>query len=89
MIAIRLDKVDQMDQTQSHGLGSTTGVTSDQQATAQQMSTDQAAKRSCYTTNCNVKCKSGTNGVAEVFGQPGQISTRHSTLTARVVGTND
>lgn len=80
--------MDQMNQAQSRGLGSAPGVTLDQQANAQQMSTDQAAKLSCYTTDCNVKCKSGTNEVAEVFGQPGQISTRHSTLIVRVVGTN-
>ncbi|KAF6235801.1 hypothetical protein HO173_005996 [Letharia columbiana] len=68
--------MDQKDQTQSNGLGSTPNVTPDQQANAQQMSSDQAASLSCYTTDCNAKCKSGTNKVAEVFGQPGQISTR-------------
>ena len=73
--------IDQKDQTQSNGVGSNPNVTPDQQANAQQMSADQAASLSCYTTDCNAKCKSGTNKVAEVFGQPGQISTRHSALT--------
>ncbi len=80
--------MDQMDQTQSNGFGSAPGVTRDQQANAQQMSTEQAAKLSCYTTDCNAECKSGTNEAAEVFGQPGQIFTGYSTLTTRVVGTN-
>ena len=73
--------IDQKDQTQSNGIGSNPHVTPDQQANAQQMSADQAASLSCYTTDCNAKCKSGTNKVAEVFGQPGQISTRYSALT--------
>ncbi|KAI1827703.1 glycosyl hydrolases family 18-domain-containing protein [Xylaria intraflava] len=68
--------MDQMNQAQSNGLGQAPGVTADQQADAQQMSADQAAKLSCYTTDCNSQCKSGTNKVAEVFGQPGQVSTR-------------
>lgn len=77
--------MDQKDQTQSNGLGFTSNVTPDQQANAQQMSSDQAASLSCYTTDCNAKCKLGTNKVAEVFGQPGQISTRYSVLTLWVV----
>ncbi|KAL8826184.1 MAG: hypothetical protein Q9191_003962 [Dirinaria sp. TL-2023a] len=68
--------IDQKDQTQSNGLGLAPNVSPDQQANAQQMSKDQAASLSCYTTNCNAKCKKGTNKVAEVFGQPGQVSTR-------------
>ncbi|KAI0467970.1 glycosyl hydrolases family 18-domain-containing protein [Xylaria cf. heliscus] len=68
--------MDQMNQAQSNGLGQAPGVTVDQQADAAQMSADQAAKLSCYTTDCNDQCKSGTNEVAEVFGQPGQVSTR-------------
>ena len=70
--------IDQKDQTQSNGLGSNGNVTPDQQQNAQQMSNDRAASLSCYTTACNAKCKSGTNKVAQVFGQPGQISTRSS-----------
>lgn len=76
--------MDQKDQTQSNGLGFTSNVTPDQQANAQQMSSDQAASLSCYTTDCNAKCKSGTNKVAEVFGQPGQVSTRYSFLDLAV-----
>jgi chitinase len=68
--------MDQMNQMQSNGLGQAPGVTVAQQADAEQMSANQAAKLSCYTTDCNEKCKSGTNEVAEVFGQPGQVSTR-------------
>ena len=68
--------MDQMDQTASNGLGSIPGVTLDQQATAQQMSSDLQAGTSCYATDCNAKCKKGTNKVTEVNGQPGQISTR-------------
>lgn len=68
--------MDQKDQTQSSGLGLSPGVTPDQQLSAKQMSSDQAASLSCYTTACHAKCKSGTNKVAEVFGQPGQVSTR-------------
>ncbi|KAM0798075.1 glycoside hydrolase superfamily [Usnea florida] len=69
--------MDQKDQTQSSGLGLVPSVTPDQQSSAKQMSSDQAASLSCYTTDCNAKCKSGTNKVTEVFGQPGQVSTRN------------
>lgn len=70
--------MDQKDQTQSNGIGSAPDVTPDQLANARQMSRDQVASLTCYTTDCNAKCKSGTNKVAEVFGQPGQLSTRYS-----------
>lgn len=76
--------MDQKDQTQSNALGSAPNVTPEQQAIARQMSNDQAASLSCYTTVCNAKCKSGTNKVAQVFGQPGQISTRYSVLNSTV-----
>ena len=68
--------MDQKNQTQSSGLGLAPSVTPDQQSSAKQMSSDQAASLSCYTTDCNAKYKSGTNKVTEVFGQPGQVSTR-------------
>ncbi|KAL8726295.1 MAG: hypothetical protein Q9166_006797 [cf. Caloplaca sp. 2 TL-2023] len=67
--------IDQKDQTQSNGIGSNPDVSADQQSNAQQLSANQAASLSCYTTECNAKCKKGTNKVAEVFGQPGQVST--------------
>ncbi|KAL8705755.1 MAG: hypothetical protein Q9201_001150 [Fulgogasparrea decipioides] len=67
--------IDQKDQTQSNGIGSNPDVSADQQSNAQQLSANQAASLSCYTTDCNAKYKKGTNKVAEVFGQPGQIST--------------
>ncbi len=80
--------IDQKDQSQSNGFGSILNVTPDQQANAQQMSANQAASLSCYTTDCNAKCKRGTNKVAEVFGQPGQVSTRYSVLTPKGVVRN-
>lgn len=67
--------IDQRDQTADNGLGKAPGVTADQQADAQQMSDDQAAKLTCYTTDCNAKCKKGTNQVTQMNGQPGQLST--------------
>lgn len=67
--------IDQKDQTADNGLGKAPGVTTDQQADAQQMSNDQAAKLTCYTTDCNAKCKKGTNEVTQMNGQPGQLST--------------
>ena len=76
--------MDQKDQTQSNAIRSAPNVTPAQQAIARQMSNDQAASLSCYTTDCNAKCKSGTNKVAEVFGQPGQISTRYSVVNPTV-----
>ena len=69
--------IDQMDQTTSNGLGFAPDVTADQQNNAKQMSADQAAKLSCYTTDCNAKCKKGTNQVAQMNGQPGQLSTKY------------
>ena len=68
--------IDQKNQAQSSGLGFAPGVTLDQLSSAKQMSNDQAASLSCYTTDCKAKCRSGTNKVTEVFGQPGQVSTR-------------
>lgn len=68
--------IDQRDQSQSNGLGSNPDVTPSQQADAQQMSDNQAAALSCYTADCNAKCKKGTNKVSEVFGQPRQLSTK-------------
>ncbi|KAK6000837.1 hypothetical protein QM012_003562 [Aureobasidium pullulans] len=67
--------IDQKDQIADNGLGKAPGVTVDQQADAQQMSNDQAAKLTCYTTDCNAKCKKGTNEVTQMNGQPGQLST--------------
>jgi chitinase len=68
--------IDQMDQTASNGLGFAPGITQAQQNDANQMSKDQAAKLSCYTTDCNEKCNKGTNQVAQMNGQPGQLSTK-------------
>ncbi|KAI0888397.1 glycosyl hydrolases family 18-domain-containing protein [Annulohypoxylon maeteangense] len=65
--------IDQKDQSSSNNLVS--GVTKDQQNNAKQSSADQAGKLSCYTTDCNAKCKKGTNQVTQMNGQPGQLST--------------
>lgn len=70
--------IDQKDQTASGNLnsGSNNQVSPSDQSTAQSMSLDQIAQRSCYVTDCNQKCKKGTNQVAQMNGQPGQVSTR-------------
>lgn len=51
------------------------GVTTDQQKDAQQLSKDAQAGITCYTTSCGANCKKGTNAVAQVGGQPSQLST--------------
>ncbi|KAJ5200417.1 Glycoside hydrolase superfamily [Penicillium cf. griseofulvum] len=72
--------MDQVEQTASKGFGGASGaagitVTPDQQANANQATADQAATGSCYTEDCGVPCKAGTNEVAQYNGQPGQLST--------------
>jgi chitinase len=67
--------LDQKDQS-SLGNNLASGVTKDQQDSAKQASADQAAKLTCYTTDCNASCKKGTNGVTQMNGQPGQLSTK-------------
>ncbi|KAH9206557.1 hypothetical protein DL95DRAFT_375269 [Leptodontidium sp. 2 PMI_412] len=66
--------IDQKDQSAS-GNNLASGVTQAQQDSAKQASADQAAKLSCYTTDCNKSCKKGTNKVTQMNGQPGQLST--------------
>ncbi|KAK0100840.1 hypothetical protein ONS95_007287 [Cadophora gregata] len=66
--------IDQKEQSSS-GNNLAAGVTSSQQDSAKQASADQAAKLSCYTTDCNKSCKKGTNKVTQMNGQPGQLST--------------
>lgn len=41
------------------------------------MSDDLAAGVTCYTTDCNAACKKGTNQVAQMNGQPNQLSTNN------------
>ncbi|KAI8946203.1 hypothetical protein F4801DRAFT_593529 [Xylaria longipes] len=65
--------IDQKDQSSANNLVS--GVTKDQQSNAKQSAADQAAKLTCYTTDCNAECKTGTNQVAQMNGQPSQLST--------------
>jgi hypothetical protein len=71
--------IDQKDQSASNNVAS--GVSKDQQDSANQASADQAAKLSCYTTDCDASCKKGTNQVTQMNGQPGQLSTRSVHIT--------
>ncbi|THW73572.1 glycoside hydrolase [Aureobasidium pullulans] len=67
--------MDQVDQTAGNQDSVTLDVTEDQQADAKQKAADLAAGISCYTTDCDAKCKSGTNQVEQMNGQPGSLST--------------
>jgi hypothetical protein len=72
--------MDQVDQKANNGFGGAAAaagaqVTSDQQASANQASSNQQASVSCYTSDCGVSCKAGTNEVAQFNGQPSQLST--------------
>ena len=58
-----------------NSLAPAAGVTTDQQKNAQQLGANLQAGITCYTTGCGGKCKKGTNGVAQMNGQPGQLST--------------
>ncbi|KAF1942210.1 hypothetical protein EJ02DRAFT_346150 [Clathrospora elynae] len=69
--------IDQMDQKADNGLAPAPGVTTSQQQDASQKSADLQASITCYTTDCGAKCKRGTNGVAQMNGQPGQLSTNN------------
>jgi chitinase len=67
--------MDQMDQSESNGFGPAPGVTPSQQADANQGSADLLAQNVCYTSDCGAGCRSGTSEVAQMNGQPGQVST--------------
>ena len=67
--------MDQVDQTAGNQNSVTLDVTEDQQADAKQKAADLTAGISCYTTDCDAKCKSGTNQVEQMNGQPGSLST--------------
>ncbi|KAF2022761.1 glycoside hydrolase, partial [Setomelanomma holmii] len=67
--------MDQVDQKADNGLAPAPGVTTSDQEDAKQKSGDLAAGISCYTTDCNVACMKSTNQVAQMNGQPGQLST--------------
>lgn len=67
--------IDQTDQGSDNGLAPAPGVTTGEQQDAKQMSDDLAAGITCYTTECNADCKSGTNQVSQMSGQPGKLST--------------
>ncbi|KAK8097736.1 uncharacterized protein PG998_013222 [Apiospora kogelbergensis] len=67
--------MDQVDQRADNGLAPAPGVTTSDQADAKQRSDDIQAGVTCYATGCDQKCKSGTNEVAQMNGQPGKLST--------------
>ncbi|KAH8756919.1 glycoside hydrolase superfamily [Hyaloscypha finlandica] len=67
--------IDQRDQTADNGLAAAPGITTQNQADAKQMSDNLAAGVTRYTTDCNVACKTGTNEVTQMDGQPNQLST--------------
>ena len=67
--------MDQVNQTADNGLAPAPGVTTADQEDAKQKMNDLGAGISCYTTDCNVNCMKGTNQVAQMNGQPGQLST--------------
>ncbi|TRX89905.1 hypothetical protein FHL15_009177 [Xylaria flabelliformis] len=67
--------MDQRDQGEDNGLAPAKGVTTGQQEDAKQMSQDIAAGVSCYVTDCDAKCKKGTNPVTQMNGQPGKLSS--------------
>jgi chitinase len=67
--------MDQVDQKAGNSLARAPGVTTSQQQDAQQMSANLQAGVTCYTTDCGSTCKKGTNPVAQMNGQPGQLST--------------
>lgn len=67
--------VDQVDQKASSSYGGAPSVTDDQLSNAKQMSADQQASITCYTSACDAGCKTGTTLAAQMNGQPGQLST--------------
>ncbi|KAI1080829.1 glycoside hydrolase [Whalleya microplaca] len=67
--------MDQVDQKADNGLAPAPGVTIAGQEDAKSKMNDLGAGISCYTTDCNMNCMKGTNQVAQMNGQPGQLST--------------
>ncbi|KAL2066089.1 hypothetical protein VTL71DRAFT_2160 [Oculimacula yallundae] len=67
--------MEQVDQKAGNQNSAHSDVTKDQQADAKQKADDLTAGISCYTTDCDAKCKKGTNQVAQMNGQPGSLST--------------
>ncbi|CZS88466.1 uncharacterized protein RAG0_00213 [Rhynchosporium agropyri] len=67
--------MDQVDQKAGNQNSAHLDVTKEQQADAKQKADDLLAGISCYTTDCDTKCKKGTNQVAQMNGQPGSLST--------------
>ncbi|CZR67060.1 uncharacterized protein PAC_16959 [Phialocephala subalpina] len=67
--------LDQIDQKSDNKNAASSSVTTDDQKDAKQKSDDMVAGITCYTTDCDAKCKKGTNQVAQMNGQPGSLST--------------
>lgn len=72
--------VDQVSQTANNGFGGSAAavgaqVSHSQQQDANQASMDSVASLTCYVAECGQTCKTGTSGVAQFNGQPGQLST--------------
>ena len=67
--------MDQVDQSGSNGFGPAPGISGSQQDDANQLSKDQQAGVTCYTSACGEKCKKGTNKVSEMNGERSQTST--------------
>lgn len=66
----------QIDQKSSNGNSpSGTSVSTQDQQDAKQASDNAVAGITCYTTDCDASCKKGTNQVAQMNGQPGDLST--------------
>ncbi|RMZ84791.1 hypothetical protein DV737_g979, partial [Chaetothyriales sp. CBS 132003] len=66
--------IDQKDQSSDTNVN---GVSSNNQQNAQGMANDLRAGVTCYATDCGGECKKGTNGVTQMNGQPGQLSTNN------------
>jgi len=64
-----------MDQVSQSANNNLNGVSTSDQQDAQQMADNLRAGITCYATGCGETCKKGTNGVTQMSGQPGQLST--------------
>lgn len=64
--------IDQKDQSTNTNVN---GISSADHQDAQDRADDLRASTTCYTTDCDGKCKRGTSLVAQMNGQPGQLST--------------
>lgn len=67
--------MDQVDQTAPNGLGPVSNVTPEQKKAVDQAGADLDAGATCYTSECHQKCKKNFHEVAQMTGQPGELST--------------